>query len=180
MMDIVEQVLMSPDLCDYFIKYFESGVLDVIERGKRYGKCGREGLVSHEDIPEEFFSILTKLGIKPFVFSNDEQVHNLLVRKYVVGDSFPVHRDNNVLNYDTGDKERGERYRSYIFQLSEPNTYVGGDLMFEGHIADSTRGNCIEFDAKIPHWVSEVTEGVRYSMVFWIRKSDLIIPQQLI
>lgn len=180
MKSIDEKILLSPSLCDYFIQYFESGVLDVIERGKRYGKCGQEGLVSHEDIPEEFFTIFPELNLKPFTFSNEEQVHNLLVRKYVVGDSFPVHRDNNILNYDSGDKERGERYRSYIFQLSEQGSYVGGDLMFDGYTANSSRGNCINFDAKIPHWVSEVTQGVRYSMVFWAKKSDLMIPQQII
>lgn len=180
MKPIEEKILLSPTLCDYFIQYFEGGVLNVIKRGKRYGKCGQEGLVFHEDIPLKFFSIFTELGIRPFVFSNDEQVHNLLVRKYVVGDSFPVHRDNNILNYDSGDKERGERYRSYIIQLSEPNTYAGGDLMFENFVANSDRGNCISFDAKIPHCVTEVTEGVRYSMVFWVKQNDLAIPQQII
>jgi hypothetical protein len=177
---IEEKILLNADLCDFFIEYFESGVLDVIERGRRYGKCGQEGLVLHEDIPSEFFSIFTELGIKPFIFSNDGQVHNLLVRKYVVGDSFPIHRDNNILNYDSGDKERGERYRSYILQLSKPETYSGGDLMFENYIANSARGNCVIFDSKLPHWVSEVTEGVRYSMVFWIKKSDLMLSQELI
>ena len=51
---------------------------------------------------------------------------------------------------------------------------------FENYVANSLRGNCISFDSKIPHWVSEVTEGVRYSMVFWAKKSDLMIPQQII
>jgi hypothetical protein len=180
MKPIEEKLLLSEGLCEYFINYFENGPLDIMNRGKRYGKCGQEGLVSHEDIPEEFFSIFPELNLNRFTFSNDEQVHNLLVRKYVVGDSFPVHRDNNILNYDSGDKERGERYRSYIFQLSEPGSYIGGDLMFENFTANPNRGNCINFDAKLPHWVTEVMQGVRYSMVFWARKSDLMIPQEII
>jgi hypothetical protein len=97
MKPIEEKVLLSDDLCDYFIEHFENGLLDIITRGNRYGKCGKEGLVLHEDIPEEFFSIFPELNLKPFLFSNQEQVHNLMIRKYVVGDSFPVHRDNTLV-----------------------------------------------------------------------------------
>jgi hypothetical protein len=180
MKPIEEKILLSNELCDYFIEHFENSLQDIITRGDRYGKCGQEGLVLHEDIPEEFFSIFPELNLKPFLFSNQEQVHNLMIRKYVVGDSFPIHRDNNILNYDSGDTERGERYRSYILQLSDPQSYVGGDLMFEGYNVNSSRGNCVSFDAKLPHWVTELTYGVRYSLVFWVKKSDLMIPQAII
>lgn len=177
---IEEKILLSDDLCDFFIKHFENRLSNIIIRGNRYGKCGQEGLVLHEDIPEEFFSIFSELNIKPFLFSSKEQVHNLMIRKYVVGDSFPVHRDNNILNYDSGSTERGERYRSYILQLSDPKTYIGGDLMFDEYTIKSSRGNCVGFDAKLPHWVTEVMHGVRYSLVFWIKKSDLMMPQPII
>ena len=73
---IEEKVLLSNDLCDYFIKHFENGLLGIITRGDRYGKCGQEGLVLHEDIPEEFFSIFPEfekamgafLSLKKFIF----------------------------------------------------------------------------------------------------------------
>ena len=180
MKPIRERIILDSDMCNFFINYFEDGNVDIIERDKRYGSCGREGVIPHKNIPNDFFSIFPEIDLRPFTFLDDHTLHTLLVRKYVVGDSFPLHKDNNILNYDSKDSDRTKRYRAYIFQLSNPSTYIGGDLLFDNYVADTSQGNCIDFDANLYHSVSEVTSGVRYSMAFWVERSDIIIPQQIL
>jgi PKHD-type hydroxylase len=59
---------------------------------------------------------------------------------------------------------------SVIAFLSDPKTYVGGDLLM--HIKgekkiEISQGSIVCFPSEIMHKVTPVTEGVRYSLVLW-------------
>jgi len=71
------------------------------------------------------------------------------------------------------------RKLSVTINISEPDTYKGGDLKFDfGEHTDSgkrfhtceeirPRGSVIVFPSFMPHCVTPVTEGTRYSLVLW-------------
>jgi predicted 2-oxoglutarate/Fe(II)-dependent dioxygenase YbiX len=85
------------------------------------------------------------------------------LKKYIVGDEFTNHTDSYL-----GTEYGLDRKLNLIVQLSEPNSYVGGDLII-GHSNPITIprevGTAVIFPANYPHSVSKVTEGSRYSLI---------------
>lgn len=64
-----------------------------------------------------------------------------------------------------------DRKLSIVVQLSDPSTYKGGDFEFK-HVQTpinfNTQGSILVFPSYLPHRVTEITEGVRYSLVNWM------------
>ena len=63
------------------------------------------------------------------------------------------------------------RKLSVSVQLSDPDTYDGGDLIIDGsreHHAPRERGTMTMFPSFIKHHVTPVTRGTRRSLVAWI------------
>lgn len=67
-----------------------------------------------------------------------------------------------------------QRKLSCSVQLSDPDTYEGGDLILENtqgtqFVAPRQKGSVIVFPSFLKHRVTPVTKGVRYSAVGWMR-----------
>lgn len=67
------------------------------------------------------------------------------------------------------------RKLSLTIQLSDPDNYIGGDLQLSRGGAENDievmsreRGRAFLFPSWMPHRVTPVTEGVRYSLVAWV------------
>lgn len=73
---------------------------------------------------------------------------------------------NNTKNFD--------RKLSVVVQLSDPSTYEGGVFEFSEVETPKTedwkhQGSVLVFPSYLLHRVTEVTQGVRYSLVSWVR-----------
>ena len=97
----------------------------------------------------------------------DETIENgtAAVPVQVKGDEF-VNRHLTIV---------GERPRklSFVVQLSDPDDYEGGNLLFMGDnnneiVAPRHQGSVIVFDSRTKHKACEVTKGVRRSLVGWV------------
>lgn len=82
------------------------------------------------------------------------------VKEYRAGDSFGPHVDthgrvNEVL----------DRKMNLIIQLSDPETYEGGDLVVLKDQTTKRLGSAIFFPSNYTHYVTEVTSGTRYSLI---------------
>jgi PKHD-type hydroxylase len=89
------------------------------------------------------------------------------IAKYEEGGHYDWHTDETFF-----DRKRGyHRKVSSIIFLSDPSTYVGGDLIFESplgeHKIDVGIGSIICFPSETRHKVKPVTEGIRYSLASW-------------
>ena len=88
----------------------------------------------------------------------------LQLTKYGVGDHFNWHMD-------FGPKEISHRKLSITVQLSPPDSYEGGDLLFRVNdrevAAPKSLGTVVVFPSFIQHKVSPITQGVRRSIVGW-------------
>lgn len=85
------------------------------------------------------------------------------------GGKYDWHHDVNWVN----DKNY-DRKLSMVVQLSEPDAYEGGTFEFnevENPIAEDwmQQGSILIFPSYLRHRVTEVTKGVRYSLVSWVR-----------
>lgn len=79
------------------------------------------------------------------------------------------HHDVNWLN-----EKNFDRKLSIVVQLSDPETYKGGNFEFSEIQSPKKsdwgkQGSILIFPSYLTHRVTEVTEGVRYSLVSWVR-----------
>lgn len=83
--------------------------------------------------------------------------------RYVPGDHYSWHQD-------FGGGPFSIRKLSLVLQLSDPSSYEGGELEFQGFTdkAEKQQGDLMIFPSFNPHRVTPVTKGERYSLVAWI------------
>ena len=64
------------------------------------------------------------------------------------------------------------RKLSLTIQLSDPNSYKGGDLLLHTddtpEIAPKEQGTIVAFPSYTLHEITPITKGERYSLVFWV------------
>ena len=88
-----------------------------------------------------------------------------------MGDFYNYHQDSghNIVEY-----EKETRKLSMTVQLSDPDTYEGGQFFFyngnkeEEEPEIQKQGSILVFDSRMWHRVAPVTKGVRYSLVSWV------------
>ena len=87
--------------------------------------------------------------------------------RYTLGQFYNKHVDFNG-NPDT---KSHTRKLSMSVQLSDKNSYEGGDLIIyyggEQYIAPKVKGTVIVFDSRLTHEVTPITKAERYSLVKW-------------
>jgi PKHD-type hydroxylase len=86
--------------------------------------------------------------------------------EYTPGGHYDWHADEEFFN-----KEKGKHRKvSLVMQLSDPDTYEGGDLLVglkEEARALRQQGSIIVFPSEMQHKVTPVIKGTRYSIVLW-------------
>ena len=95
-----------------------------------------------------------------------EMFEALQLARYEIGMYYDWH-------IDLGPGVTGNRKLSISVQLSDPDSYEGGDLMLENgegienFVASRDIGSVIVFPSFMKHRVTPVTKGVRHSLVAW-------------
>lgn len=117
--------------------------------------------------------ILNLCGIandEMFRFDLSEMIEPLQFTQYDA--SFQGKYDWHV---DCGGRElQGNRKLSVVVQLSCPTEYEGGELQFGTsvderiEVSEKMKGTVIIFPSYMRHRATEVTKGVRYSLVTWV------------
>ena len=125
-------------------------------------------------INHEYNKILCDYVLK----ANEIQYHYNLTKftpcqfaKYNVGDFYDFHQDagHQIIDY-----EKETRKISMTVQLSDPDSYEGGEFYFYNGTLEEIeppiqkQGSILIFDSRMWHRVAPVTKGVRYSLVSWI------------
>lgn len=82
--------------------------------------------------------------------------------------------DHYGLHIDMGGAGRDQRKLSFSVQLSSPEDYKGGELVFfpgsaDEQVANKAQGTITFFPSYIPHEVRNIKKGKRYSLVGWVR-----------
>lgn len=90
------------------------------------------------------------------------------INKYTIGSFFERHRDSGGKNDSTS-----ERVKTLIINLSNEGDYEGGDLIINDNIVTKKLGNAFLFSSAILHELKNITSGVRYSLVIWLKDNNL-------
>lgn len=92
----------------------------------------------------------------------------VLVNRYEVGMSYGTHVDNALMGQPALRADV-----SFTLFLSEPDAYVGGELTLEDTAGETpiklAAGSAVVYPSTYLHRVNEVTSGVRYAVVGWVR-----------
>lgn len=81
-----------------------------------------------------------------------------------VGQFYGQHLDlNRFENYP-----HLERKMSAVLFLSDPNDFEGGDLKIMKSVIPKKQGTIVVFPSFMPHELTPVTKGTRYSAVCWV------------
>ena len=103
-----------------------------------------------------------------------EAAENYQVTKYEVGDFYTTHIDSLGTNGtkrilpDIPNLHNKTRKMSMTLNLNDPSEYEGGELrLFGVGSLPKDKGSMTFFPSYLPHEVTPVTKGVRYSLVAW-------------
>ena len=114
-----------------------------------------------------------------YVMKANENVYHYDISKftpcqfaqYNVGDFYDYHQDSG---HGYVEYEKETRKLSMTVQLSDSKDYEGGEFQFYMGNEDpdippiQEQGSILIFDSRMYHRVTEVTKGVRYSLVSWV------------
>lgn len=104
---------------------------------------------------------------------NIRSINGVKITKYSKGDYFAPHHDFNSYG-------KGAVYKTLVLQLSDPHSYVGGDLYVEGKPQPREQGAYSLFLSSAIHEVKLVEEGTRFSLVVFLFESDFTYAKVLI
>lgn len=94
--------------------------------------------------------------------------------KYERGDLFKTHRDAVKYGYTMG-----WEYNVNI-QLTSPTDYSGGEFILNNKEYKIDRGNLYYYKSDELHGVKKLTEGIRYCIVYGIKKNTQINESPLL
>lgn len=177
LMDIVERELLTPEDCADLLGRVASGV---------WGDARLSNPQHREGIVERTIRSTRTVELPVLewpqwadVVRSLESVNDEIYRfrlDGVVGEDLP-----SVLRYDasTADHFRphvdvgqfsSTRKLTFVVQLSDPDDYLGGDLIFpiDGAIGSRAQGTLLVFPAFTPHQVTPVVHGQRHAIVGWL------------
>lgn len=156
-----QEIILTSDECQSIIDMnqgFSRGGYSISSSNKLYSSHNtsyQSRIETSEAINQLLLPKLSKYDIKSL-----PPQFNLL--KYEVGHQFKKHKDISERNK--------HRVKTLIIQLSDG--YKGGELIIwdkEERICDKEKGNMILFPSKWLHEARPVLEGIRYSMVYFLR-----------
>jgi len=168
--------IISPETCNTIIKeYFNKeqsmeGVYNNMEidgdsKIRKTNVCWAD---QDSHLSCMLFNYILLANQKTNWFFDITEIAPVQIGEYEIGGKYDWHPDAEVYERNgTG----YQRKISLTLQLSDPNSYEGGDLEFEGSRGSITvpkdQGTIIVFPSSLSHRVTPVTKGIRYSAVGW-------------
>jgi PKHD-type hydroxylase len=163
--------VVSPEVCDDVIAMFNHAnpVKAGIHKDNRDNDILRKSEVTwlhYGDETRWIFEMLAKyvheVNSSKYNFQLSGFYEALQLTKYPPGGHYTWHEDNMEPDFTT-------RKLSVVLQLSDPNSFTGGELViFPNTRPPRTRGSIYLFPSFVTHKVNAVEQGTRYSLVGWV------------
>jgi PKHD-type hydroxylase len=159
---------LSKEFCENTIKLCKQ-TCDMKEAGTFKGLSeGRKTQVGWTDDPE-----LMRIALQ-YIWAANRAVYNIDIQ-YLPNLQFGEYSEDGEYSWhhdiDWDNNSAYDRKLSICIQLSDPSTYVGGDLEFtevQTPVDFKKQGSVIVFPSYLQHRVTKITSGTRYSLVGWM------------
>lgn len=175
--NIIAPIQLNPDLYDKLtLTKDECNELIILANTGKYGVRRSLGagsldvsLGNYLEPIQKAKKIILDINRKTYNYSIDEDYFETVIHKWQYGLGFNYHFDCNYFRPYC-------KYTATV-QLSDPQYYRGGDLVFfsdgqndmneDINIAIKKQGSIIPFPAFYPHKVTKLLGGYRYSLIFF-------------
>lgn len=143
--------------CDYMVNLIkDSNPVDTTENNRKVD------VFPFKNISEVPF--LEKKMLKINIINNP----SFYINRYSEDYFFDTHVDMGGKN-----DPKYERLKTLIINLSDENEYSGGELIIKDKLMSKKIGDAHFFDSNIRHELKKITNGIRYSLVLWLKKQHL-------
>lgn len=172
-------MVISKEDCE-IIKSFWNGKEIYSEATPKYAYYnGQKAKLKTNKVKAEYVSI-----------SDDESLDFILDKIKILGIKSISVKDVSIMKYSTGHyfgphidfpKYENDRLnRTIIIQLSNPDDYIGGDLLVKGEAQSRELGSLISIKSNEIHEVTKITHGVRYTAAIFLLNKDIVVEHTLI
>jgi predicted 2-oxoglutarate/Fe(II)-dependent dioxygenase YbiX len=172
---MIEEIIFTQEECDWILsqtgEYTRGHVTydGISMEESEMRTCYEYTFVDNQDINNLLFSKLEKFGVKSIP-------SEVTVVRYEVGQYFTNHKDRGIGHED--------RIKTVSIQLSDTTDYSGGEFIlwiWDDYtqsdmmtLVNKDLGNLVIFESDVSHYVTEVVNGTRYALVFWLKEENLI------
>lgn len=175
----MSSVIFSENDCEFIKSYWDDNKsingsgrisikLDEVNNVSYNRKVSGYYMDFDEDILLNFIlKKLIKINIKSITQSS------VKMAKYKKGDYFEPHHDFNFYG-------KGAIYKTLVVQLSDPSTYIGGDLYVKDIPQPKEQGSYSLFLSSDIHEVKLVQDGIRFSLTIFLQESDFTNKKSII
>lgn len=124
----------------------------------------------NKDIESFILRFVNTANARAFSIDTFQHIEEIQFTEYRAEEKGVYHWHHDI-NWE-GEKNN-DRKLSFTLQLSDPNSYGGGDFEFsevespKSHLIRKL-GSVLVFPSYLTHRVSQVTSGTRYSLVSWV------------
>jgi hypothetical protein len=164
-MILKEKKIFSKDECDLILSYVDSNYTNWNMIDRKFNSLSIDYNQTNKWIFEklkDFFETETNIKITNL----KKQMH---FHRFTKGDWFSRHNDN---------RDR----RMYGVGVVLNNNFIGGDFKLynlEEYTLDKTVGNSYIFDVNIEHEVTNILDGERYSLLWFLQNTDIKIIRKI-
>ena len=166
--------LFSPTQCEDIIKAGHNEKLQEAELSAKDIKINKNkrntniSWIPFDKLPQMYESVeqtLYNININHFGFEDVNITEPAQFTEYNKGGFYDWHMDLNI----SGKNSPPVRKISMTILLSDPSTFIGGELEFmeKNKFSDLKQGQAIFFASFIRHRVAPVQKGIRRSLVMW-------------
>jgi len=172
----VQENAVPLEFCNHVVDLMGRGDIAVVGEGQTSSKIRRSNvtflhyMMDNWQVFGPIINIVNNINQQSFGFSLDTP-ESIQITKYDSANQghYSPHKDSGDVHTDPSGRHRK---LSLVIQLSPPDSYVGGDLVFPESANYSpdlvkAQGTAIVFPSYLVHGVTPVTEGVRHSLVAW-------------
>lgn len=170
----IPQLLNAAELKQIGVLFDKSSFIDGASTASLGAKLQKNNLQidksNTETLPELQEIISNALESSPLfqISAMPHQIYPTIFSKYTVGMTYGWHVDSPLM----GNPAIRTDLAMTIF-LSDPNTYVGGELMIQGSLGISSfkpnKGDAIVYPCHYLHGVNPISSGERRAAVTWIQ-----------
>jgi hypothetical protein len=171
-----QKILFNKNECELLKSFLERKDIVKTTKDARGSFNTTIGVIPPNEIPIWFFEKIKSFGIKEFIFENKLAVsRSAIVNLYGTGGYFDRHRDDYP-----SENHWIQRYKTLVIQLSDATSYDGGDLLVNEIPIDRQIGNVVYFNSSTYHELTKITRGVRYSLIMWFDRDDILESKSIL
>jgi PKHD-type hydroxylase len=163
----IKENVLDADMCDRIIKFGNDNVKKGVNKYAHLFDISFHACLlplnheSHVALADTWDEIIKYLDISVDFAEPYE------IKRYTSNDFFGKHTDNYMCN-----KDKIDRKITLSVQLTDEKDFIGGDFYIFSQSGPKTKGSVVAFPSFLPHEVTPVTFGTRWSMISWAWGKD--------